>query len=298
MERFSTLFYLSFSRRERAGILGLIALIILTWFLPDLFPETGPPEITKADTSLTLRPPTFPTRFGEESIPGREVERPKSRHFAFDPNTLSPAGWKDLGLKEKTIQTILKFREKGGRFYTPEDLGRIYGLGQVKYEELRPWVRIPKKPDTEKPTGAFKPYQQERTRSSLSILGINSADTSAWIALPGIGSKLASRIVAYREKLGGFYSIAQLREVYGISDSVFQKMQTRLQEEPALLQKMDVNTVTEKDLGTHPYFRGKLATLLSAYRQQHGAFKNLEALKNIPAITDDIFQKISPYLKL
>ncbi len=298
MERFSTLFYLSFSRRERAGILGLIALIILAWFLPDLFPETEPPEITKADTSLNRFAPSLPTRFGNETVVAREMEKVETRVFAFDPNTLSPAGWKDLGLKEKTIQTILKFREKGGRFYTPEDLGRIYGLGPGKYEELRPWVRIPKKPDTEKPTGAFKPYQQERTRSSLSILGINSADTSAWIALPGIGSKLASRIIAYREKLGGFYSIAQLREVYGISDSVFQKIQPRLQAEPALLQKMDVNTVTEKDLGTHPYFRGKLATLLPAYRQQHGAFKNLEALKKIPVVTDDIFQKISPYLKL
>lgn len=297
MERFSTLFYLSFSRRERAGILGLIALVILAWFLPDLFPEAQPPEITQADTSLTL--PPLPSRFGEEPIPGRPEERPETRHFVFDPNILSPAGWKDLGLREKTIQTILKFRKKGGRFYTPEDLGRIYGLGKEKYEELRPWVRIPKKPETEKATGFIKPVRQGGgTRPELSILGINSADTSAWIALPGIGSKLASRIVAYREKLGGFYSIAQVREVYGLPDSVFQKIKSRLQSEPELLRKMDVNSVTAQELGVHPYFRGKLATLLPAFRQQHGAFTNLEALKNIPAVTDDIFQKVSPYLKL
>lgn len=298
MERFSTLFYLSFSRRERAGILGLIALIILAWFLPDLFPEPKPPEITKADTSLALPAPRFPTRFGGESIPGKDNKRAETRLFAFDPNTLSQTGWKDLGLKEKTIQTILKFREKGGRFYTPEDLGRIYGLGPGKYEELRPWVRISKKPEAGNSTGPIKPYQQRTPRSSLPAVGINSADTSAWIALPGIGSKLASRIVAYREKLGGFFSINQLREVYGISDSVFQIIQPRLLPEPALLRKMDVNTVTEKELGTHPYFRGKLASLLPAYRQQHGAFTNLEALKDIPIVTDDIFQRIIPYLKL
>lgn len=298
MERFSTLFYLSFSRRERAGILGLTALIILAWFLPDLFPEPEPPEITKTDTSLALPAPPFPSRFGDESIPERDFKRPENRLFAFDPNTLSHSGWKDLGLKEKTIQTILKFREKGGRFSTPEDLGRIYGLGAGKYEELRPWVRIPKKPESEKPSGIFKPYQQSTPRSNLPTFGINSADTSAWIALPGIGSKLASRIVAYREKLGGFFSIAQVREVYGISDSVFQIIQSRLQPEPALLRKMDVNSVTEKELGTHPYFRGKLASLLPAYRQQHGAFTNLEALKDIPVVTDDIFQRIIPYLKL
>ena len=57
-----------------------------------------------------------------------------------------------------------------------------------------------------------------------SIIDVNTADTSAFISLPGIGSKLAARIVTFREKLGGFYSVEQIGETYGLPDSTFQKI--------------------------------------------------------------------------
>ena len=56
------------------------------------------------------------------------------------------------------------------------------------------------------------------------MVNINTADTSAFIALPGIGNKLALRIVNFRDKLGGFYSIDQIGETYGLPDSVFRKI--------------------------------------------------------------------------
>ena len=46
----------------------------------------------------------------------------------------------------------------------------------------------------------------------IQSVDINTADTTAFISLPGIGSKLAARIVNFRDKLGGFYSIDQVGE--------------------------------------------------------------------------------------
>jgi competence protein ComEA len=63
---------------------------------------------------------------------------------------------------------------------------------------------------------------------TYSTININAADTSAFSTLPGIGSKLANRIITFREKLGGFYSANQVAEVYGLPDSTFLKIKPYL----------------------------------------------------------------------
>ncbi|MBI3137833.1 MAG: helix-hairpin-helix domain-containing protein, partial [Sphingobacteriales bacterium] len=69
-------------------------------------------------------------------------KRPEGRLFIFDPNTITPEGWQQLGLREKTIKTILNFVSKGGRFRKPIDLKRIYGLFPDEYERLAPFIHI------------------------------------------------------------------------------------------------------------------------------------------------------------
>lgn len=125
---------------------------------------------------------------------------------------------------------------------------------------------------------------------------INSADTSALIALPGIGSKLAGRIIKFREKLGGFYDIRQVAEVYGLADSVFAKINSRLQCNPGLIKQININTVTLEALKAHPYMKYQLANTVIQYRNQHGNFQAPDDIKHIQLITDDLFKKIAPYL--
>ncbi|HET7897749.1 MAG TPA: helix-hairpin-helix domain-containing protein, partial [Flavisolibacter sp.] len=138
----------------------------------------------------------------------------------------------------------------------------------------------------------------ERTEKTRMAININEADTSAFIALPGIGSKLSARIISFREKLGGFYSVEQIGETYGLPDSTFQKIRGRLVVDGDGIRKINVNTATKDELKSHPYIRWNLANAIVEYRNQHGSFKNLEELKNIALVDDAVFQKISPYLDL
>ena len=110
---------------------------------------------------------------------------------------------------------------------------------------------------------------------------VNEADTTAFIALPGIGTKLATRIISFREKLGGFYSVDQVGETYGLSDSSFQKIRPYLVN-AGVVRLMDLNAVTAEELKDHPYFRWALARAIVAYRNQHGPFKDLSELKISP----------------
>src|SRR5205085_1044990 len=117
--------------------------------------------------------------------------------FYFDPNTLNAEGWQQLGLREKTATTIVKYVSKGGRFRQPEDIGKIYGLSQKDYLRLLPFVKIASLPLAEKEepndkksfSSNTKPALPERHFSEAKAFDINQADTAAFIALPGIGSK-------------------------------------------------------------------------------------------------------------
>ncbi|MEJ7684007.1 MAG: helix-hairpin-helix domain-containing protein [Segetibacter sp.] len=125
---------------------------------------------------------------------------------------------------------------------------------------------------------------------------MNTADTSALISLPGIGSKLAARIVNFREKLGGFSSVNQLGETYGIPDSTFQKIKPQLQCNHPALKTININTADINVLRAHPYLRWNIANAIINYRQQHGNYKSVEDIRKIDLITDDLYNKIAPYL--
>ena len=116
------------------------------------------------------------------------------------------------------------------------------------------------------------------------------------IALPGIGSKLANRIIGFREKLGGFYSVDQIAEVYGVSDSVFQQIKPRLRCDSAIIKKININTAGIDELKAHPYIKYQVGNAVIQYRLQHGSFQNEDDLKRVHLVTDDLIKKWLPYI--
>lgn len=129
------------------------------------------------------------------------------------------------------------------------------------------------------------------------IIRINSADSATWTSLPGIGPVLASRIIRFRNKLGGFYSISQIRETYGLPDSTFVKIQPYLQLDTVSLKNLDINQLDEKSLAQHPYIHYKMARLIVLYRNNNGPFRHAEELLEIPLVDDSIYRKLEPYIK-
>ena len=232
-----------------------------------------------------------------------EANSNKGELFYFDPNTIASSGWKRLGLRDKTIQTIEKYLSKGGHFYKSGDLQKIYGLRDEEYEKLKPYVRI-----EAKTASANEQFVTAKTKEEIqptktyaaryTAIEINTADTSAFISLPGIGSKLASRIVTFREKLGGFYSVDQIAETYGLQDSTFQKIKQYLKLDNASVKKININTATIEELKAHPYIKFSLANPIVAYRNEHGAFSKIEDIKNVMAVTEAAYQKIAVYLSV
>ena len=133
-------------------------------------------------------------------------------------------------------------------------------------------------------------------RKFLEVIDINEADTTAFIALPGIGSKLANRIISFREKLGGFYSVDQVGETHNLPDSTHQRVKSFLKVGDKQVKKININTADANTLKTHPYIRWNVANAIIQYRGQHGDYKSVDELKQIAIITPEVFEKISPYI--
>lgn len=311
--------YLTFNRKERVAILVILFLILIAVLLPGIVNTIQPPKIAEIDSSWANTINTLANN-GHENLTGDEnadndkdgqyqfdppitaTNKLKPVLFQFDPNILSRDGWEKLGLKEKNIRTILNYRNKGGKFFKAEDLGKIYGLDNEDYERLLPFIRINGsniKKDSASPTFTSSSQSSKVTPQHFrqySIININEADTTAFIALPGIGAKLATRIINFREKLGGFYSVEQVGETFGLPDSTFQKIKQYLEIKDLDLRKLNINTATVEELKSHPYLKWSIANPLVAYRNEHGPFTSIEEIKNIPSLTSDIFNKIAPYL--
>ncbi|MBL7740961.1 MAG: helix-hairpin-helix domain-containing protein [Chitinophagaceae bacterium] len=305
--------YLSFTRKERIAVLTLVLLIVAVFLLPGMIRSRGESLVAPVDTTWISAAKRLEVKQlgsrqstesqNQENNNSLQYDRPvnsgvkEGAVFYFDPNTLDEAGWRKLGLREKTIRTIQNYLARGGHFYKAEDLKKIYGLHPDEYLRLEPYIKIEGSPVTEASTG-YERKEKETNNFPNRTIDINTADTSAFIALPGIGSKLATRIVNFRDKLGGFYTIDQVKETYGLPDSTFQKIKPRLQLGTTTVKKININTATMDELKAHPYIKYNLAKTIVAYREEHGAFSKVEDIRKIMAITEDSYQKMSPYLTL
>ncbi len=307
--------YFTFTKWQRRALIMLLAIAIILIVLPATFPYILSHNNTADADSLVVttvnewvvRRQLADTAANDEADVNNESWRepagtaynPKISFFPFDPNTAFAADFAKLGMKPKTIQTILHYREKGGRFRKPEDLLKIYGLPKELAEKLMPYVVIadiekPRDNDWKRDSG----FTKTKTEKAIAKVDINLADTSQWIALPGIGSKLASRIVNFRDKLGGFYSIEQVGETYALPDSTFQKIRPRLLMSNGPFRFVNINSANVEEIKAHPYVKWNEANAIVQFRTQHGRYGAVDDLLKIAIISSEWLQRMKPYLKL
>jgi competence protein ComEA len=313
--------YLNFTRRERIAVIVITGVILVVLMAPSVLSKTKSYTPAKADTAwvntvnrLEIKQPDSTYRDNQtkdDNGYAYQYDRSKNNYsndpqtkgelFYFDPNKISATEWKRLGLRDKTIQTIQNYLNKGGKFRKPEDLQRVYGLHKDEFERLEPYVRIEsdfenRNSEPFTATTNEKPEIKNYT-SRYSVIDVNAADTTAFISLPGIGSKLAARIVNFRDKLGGFYSVDQVKETFGLPDSTYQKIKQYLKLDNPSVKKININTATVDELKAHPYIKYSLANPIVAYRNEHGLFSKVEDLKKVMAVTEEIYTRIERYLK-
>jgi DNA uptake protein ComE-like DNA-binding protein len=291
--------YLTFSKKERTGIVVLLGLILVIWLLPEYYRNS------RSVDDILVNDADSVSDGSKQELSAKATARIR-RLFYFDPNTITNEQWEELGLKNRTILTIRNYLSKGGRFKKPEDLGKIYGISPEDAARLIPFVKL-ERPEhhstyTSTPRKYTAPDQATFTRKvyqrKILEVDVNSADSTAFESLPAIGTKLAARIIRFREALGGFYSIEQLREVYGINDTIFNLISTSLTMKTGVFRKLRINEWDADSLDMHPYIQKHEARVIVKYRTQHGRFKDANDLGKIDLFTGDQIGRLMPYIEL
>lgn len=204
--------------------------------------------------------------------------------FAFNPNNLPDDQWKQLGLSERQINILKHYEAKGGHFYKKDDVKKIYGITDDDYKRLEPYINIP-----------GEQHFTEKAKPGT-IIEINSADSARLTSIRGIGPAFAMRIIAYRERLGGFLYKEQLKEIYGIDTVKYAEIKNEVSVNPAHISKIDINAVDFEGLRKFPYLTNKQTNAVIQYRKQHGNYQSVNDMKNIAILDEGILRKIEPYL--
>lgn len=302
------------TREQWLGVAILAVLVAGTLFVLHRFqPEAEEPAIVVTDSVRqaftahqaeqdSLRKSQWRKQYPRDTI--------AIRMQPFDPNTADSSTLVHLGLKKWQVSNMLKYRAKGGRYRRAEDMKRLYGMTDSMYQALYPYIRID--------TVALQQYrdslrQTQRDTTSIdsvpryvrqkrdTILNLRTADTTELKMIRGIGSYRAKQIVRYREQLGGFASVAQLREIKALqplfTDSLSaDSLLAHFWLDSMAIEPLRVNSATIERLQRHPYLSFEQAKAIYELRRKKIRLESIAPLQRLDCFTEEELQRIAPYL--
>lgn len=224
--------------------------------------------------------------------------------FPFDPNHADSLTLLEVGLSPWQVRNMLRYRRKGGRWRSPDDFARLYGLSEEEFRRLRPYVRIapadrPKAYAREEHYGRPLPEQPRYERTEKYAEGtkvsLNEADTTELKHIPGIGSYYAGKIVRYRERLGGYVSVAQLAEVEGLPAGVSRWFVLSGQPVP---KRISLNRASFKELVRHPYLNYEQTKCIVNHIRRYGPIRSWNELRLYKDFSAHDFERLAPYFSL
>lgn len=298
--------YFGFSQGEIRGLCFFILLMgvllvfptLLSWF------ETSEKEFITAKDEKEIHEflhVNQSTRKEGSSYSYSHESQSDIDYFKFNPNELSLQEGIRLGLTERQTRMIQNYVSKGGSFSRREDFKKIYAITVEDYERLAPYISIPKVVNNKSSSIISREsIQTERRKKEAQVtqlsIELNTTDSIALQSLRGIGPVFASRIVRFRDNLGGFYDVSQLLSVYGMDEERFQGVVSQVFVDTSLVKKINVNTVDYEQLRKHSLISSKQANAIIHYRKQHGNFASVDDLLKIALINEEFLLKIAPYL--
>jgi len=312
--------YFGFTRIEARGFwiwtVGMLLLFIFnlsfSWFNTPTKPISRQEQAIFNEILATLKQndSTNKPHVGLPHQPfGTEVEiNTQGERFVFDPNTATEDALKKLGIPTRFIKSIVKYRNKGGKFKKKADLKKIYNFPENVYASLESYIDLPeesirkeeKYKDNSEIQRKHKPLPETNKRRYAEIkpFDLNTADTATLSQIRGIGAKTAQNIVDYREKLGGFIRTDQLQEVSLLRDKpeIISELLRYAHLENTTIRKMNVNTASLEAMKAHPYF-APLAKYLLVCRDKN-KFTSLEEVQKLKAVTPEIWQKMKDYITI
>ncbi|MFY0689516.1 MAG: helix-hairpin-helix domain-containing protein [Cyclobacteriaceae bacterium] len=286
--------HLGFTRIEANGLVILIFITILIVGYQQLSARQGSTS-TDPKTSLEKWYEEFEEEKKDAAAKNNQSYGSKNESipfkydfFEFDPNVSSESEFLRLGLSQHSANNILNYRKAGGKFRVKADLFKIYSIDSNRVVSLWEYIKLPENLPA-------KPKLIEREKI---VKDINEVTAEELMEIRGIGPVLSERTIKFRDRLGGFYNLEQMLEVYGIQDTLMNQITASFTIKETNFNKMNINMLPADSLSNHPYISRRLAKTIVNYRNVHGKFLNPNDLGNIKSVSDSLMLKLLPYISV
>ena len=298
--------WFSFSKGERVAIITILALILLL-ILACLFRPSrkslSDESLHNLDSLLSLRKAAIE----QQQQADKPQELAELHPFPFNPNTLTEEEWLQMGLTDRQVRNIMNYKAKGGKFYSKNDLGKLYTISEEEFAQLEPFIVLPEVARGRSgkslssrggvSTGSTTASAAPTEKKAIPIVDLNTVDSTTLVELPQIGPYTAVRIIEFREKLGGFIDKEQLRDVKGMDDARFAAIQPYINRGAVEIRKIDVNRADFKTLVHHPYLNYEQVKRIVNQREKRGMIKNWAQLEELIKEEGEVNPLLEQYVK-
>jgi DNA uptake protein ComE-like DNA-binding protein len=223
--------------------------------------------------------------------------------FPFNPNFITDYKGYKLGMSVPEIDRLLAFRKLNKYVNSPEEFQAVTKVSDSLLLTIAPYFKFPDWVKNKKwGKKDFKEYKNFSNTSfakkeKIVIIDINQATQEDLVKVYGIGDAISLRILKFRESLGGFVTMEQMNDVWGLSPEVVEKLNShfKISVQPNI-KKIDINNASIKELSQFPYFNYQLARQIVTFRSMNGDFKNVNDLTKIKGLSMDKATIIALYL--
>jgi DNA uptake protein ComE-like DNA-binding protein len=286
--------YFQFSKEQQRGILGLFLVVIVIQFICFFVDFKTTPKVNLEEQkwlALNSEINTLENKQNQQLI----------KMYPFNPNFITDYKGYKLGMSVTELDKLQAFRKENKYVNSAEEFQTVTGVSDSLLAVMAPYFKFPdwvKNKSISKSAG-FPNINSKyfSKKEKVVVKDINQATQEDLIKIYGIGDAISMRILKFRESLGGFVSMEQMKDVWGLSPEVIEKLDANFKV-GALpdFKKVDVNNASVKELAQFPYFKYNLAREIVIYRSMNGDIKNADDLIKIKGFPVDKENIIGLYL--
>jgi DNA uptake protein ComE-like DNA-binding protein len=287
--------HFQFSKKQRNGmfllilvIAGLQCLYVFVDFSKD------PPKMPESKLA------TY--RAEVDSLQQVAIKNSQPKIYPFNPNYITDYKGYTLGMSNQEIDRLLEFRKTEKWVNSAQEFQNVTKVSDSLLAEISPYFKFPEwvtnpKPKANNFTTSFSNSDTPKTYDQK--IDLNLASNSQLQNVYGIGEKTAIRIIAYRNKFGGFLADAELAEIWGLSPEVIARIKTNFTvKTPRKIKKYNLNTATRDNLVTIPHIDYEIANNIIEERTLREGFNSLNDLTKVEQFPTNKLAIIKLYLQL
>lgn len=284
--------YFIFSREQRSGIVllfGIIVVLQTVYFFVDFssLSETSPEK----ERWLSLQSQIDSMKKGKvDFVP---------KIYPFNPNFITDYKGYKLGMSVAEIDRLLAFRKENKYVNSAKEFQAVTKVSDSLLNAISPYFKFPEWVKNKREFKEYKKYENMAfaKKEKMIIIDINQATKEDLIKVYGIGEAISIRILKFKESLGGFVTMEQMNDIYGLSPEVIENLNIHFKVlATPTVKKIDINNASIQELSLFPYFKYPISKNIVTFRSMNGDIKNIEDLTKIKGLSIEKAKIIVLYL--